>query len=63
VSAGKALFLLNNEGNLIVLSPGAAKFEPVTKYTVATSPTWAHPVFVGNRVLIKDETMLASLAF
>jgi hypothetical protein len=62
---GKALLLLTNDANLIVL-PGntagsAAKgYAPVAQYTVATSPTWAHPVVVGRQILIKDETTLTS---
>ena len=63
LNAGKVLFLLTNDANLIVLKATATKFEPVTKYTVATSPTWAHPIFLGDRILVKDETTLASLAF
>jgi outer membrane protein assembly factor BamB len=65
---GEALLLLTNDANLIVL-PGnatgyAAKgYAPVAQYTVATSPTWAHPVVVGRRILVKDETSLISLAF
>ncbi len=63
VNAGKVILLLTNEAKLIVIKPGGTRFEPVTQYTVATSPTWAHPVFLGNRILVKDETTLASLAF
>jgi outer membrane protein assembly factor BamB len=63
LNVGKAILLLTDEAKLIVIKPGAAKFEPVMQYTVATSPTWAHPVFLGNRILVKDETTLASLAF
>ena len=44
--------------------PATAKdFAPVAEYTVAESPTWAHPVVIGNRILIKDETTLRSLTF
>jgi hypothetical protein len=34
-------------------------FEPLRKYSVADSPTWAHPVLVGHGILIKDATNLA----
>lgn len=63
LNAGKVLLFLTNDANLYVIKPGAQKFEPVAQYTVATSPTWAHPVFLGNRILVKDETTLASLSF
>ena len=58
---GKALLLLSNDANLIVLSVNAKEYAPVTQYTVADSQTWAHPVVIGNRILIKDETALRSL--
>jgi outer membrane protein assembly factor BamB len=58
--AGKVLLLLTNEANLIVQPVTAGGFAPVAQYTVARSPTWAHPVFFGNRILVKDETTLTS---
>ncbi len=63
LNAGKVLLFLNNDANLFVIKPGAAQYEILAQYTVATSPTWAHPVFMGNRILVKDETTLASLSF
>jgi outer membrane protein assembly factor BamB len=63
---GKGLLLLTNDANLIVLpantTGSAAKgCMPLAQYTVATSPTWAHPVFLGRQLLVKDEQTLASL--
>lgn len=62
---GKALLLLTNDANLIVLSGNATgsaakAYAPVAQYTVATSPTWAHPVLLGRQLLIKDEQTLTS---
>ncbi|HEY6231820.1 MAG TPA: PQQ-binding-like beta-propeller repeat protein [Pyrinomonadaceae bacterium] len=63
INAGGSVFLgLTNEANLIVLPVNAKEFAPTVQYTVASSPTWAHPVVNGNRILIKDETTLRSLA-
>jgi outer membrane protein assembly factor BamB len=59
---GKALLFLTNEANLIVQPASAKTYSPVVQYTVATSPTWAHPLVIGRRILIKDETSLRSLA-
>ncbi|MCA1633345.1 MAG: PQQ-like beta-propeller repeat protein [Acidobacteria bacterium] len=57
------LLLLTNDATLFVLPASAKEYAPVAQYTVANSPTWAHPVVVsGTRLLIKDETTLASLA-
>jgi hypothetical protein len=55
--------MLTNEAKLMVLPASAKNFAPVAEYTVAESPTWAHPLVIGNRILIKDETTLRSLAF
>lgn len=60
---GKFLLLLINDANLVVLPAGAKEYLPVTQYTVASSPTWAHPVVMGRRILIKDQDSLTSLAF
>ena len=38
-----------------------AALEAVTQVEVATSPTWAHPVLLGNRLLVKDEQTVALL--
>jgi outer membrane protein assembly factor BamB len=59
----KVLLMLTNEAKLMVLPASAKNFAPVAEYTVAESPTWAHPLVIGNRILIKDETTLRSLAF
>ncbi len=62
LNAGGSVFLaLTNEANLIVLPVNAKEYAPTVQYTVANSPTWAHPVVSGNRILIKDETTLRSL--
>ncbi|MET0621552.1 MAG: PQQ-binding-like beta-propeller repeat protein [Pyrinomonadaceae bacterium] len=56
------LLLLTNDAVLYVLPAGAATFAPSAQYTVATSQTWAHPVFLGDQLLVKDETTLAALS-
>ena len=33
-------------------------FEPIARYTVAESATWAQPLISGNRVFIKDVSSL-----
>jgi len=58
---GKTLMLLTNEANLVVLPVDAKAYEPVVQYNVANSPTWAHPLVMGNRVFIKDQTTLRAL--
>ncbi len=60
---GKVLLMLTNDAKLIVLPATAKEFAPIAQYSVAESPTWAHPLVIGNRILIKDETSLRSLTF
>jgi len=59
VSAGKLLFLLKDDAELIVARPNPASFDVIRRYTVAESPTWAHPVIDGSRIFVKDaETLM-----
>jgi outer membrane protein assembly factor BamB len=61
LNAGKVLLLLTNEAKLIVLASDAKEYKPLAEYSVANSQTWAHPLVIGNRILVKDETTLTSL--
>jgi outer membrane protein assembly factor BamB len=60
--ADKAILFLTNDAKLIVQAADGKTYLPVAEYTVASSPTWAHPLIIGKRILIKDETTLISLA-
>ena len=62
VNLGGTLVALTNDAVLYVLPAGASSFAPSAQYTIATSQTWAHPVVLGDRLLVKDETTLASLS-
>ncbi len=59
VKAGDILFLLNDDAELIVARASREAFDPVTRYTVADSPTWAQPVISGRRVFVKDRSSVA----
>ena len=59
VDAGPVLLALTTDSELIVIRKNPKAFEVVRKYTVAESPTWAHPVPLGSDILIKDATTLA----
>jgi outer membrane protein assembly factor BamB len=58
----KVILFLTNDAKLIVQAADGKTYSPVAEYTVASSPTWAHPLVIGKRILIKDETSLVSLA-
>jgi len=56
--AGDVLFSLESDGELVVARTSPTAFEPIRRYTVATSETWAQPAISGNRVFVKDVTSL-----
>jgi hypothetical protein len=57
--AGNTLFSLTDGADLLVSNVSSKGPSLVKRYDVAESSTWAHPVVVGNRILIKDEKTLA----
>lgn len=59
VSAGEFWFALKDDGELVVQPWKARTFEPLRRYPVGTSATWAQPVVAGSRVFIKDLATLA----
>lgn len=59
VKAGTVLFMLNDDGELIVARASRTAFEPIRRYMVAETATWAQPTVTGNRVFVKDLSSLA----
>ena len=59
VKAGNLLFLLNADAQLIVARASRSGFEPLARYAVADSATWAQPAISGNRIFVKDVTSLS----
>lgn len=59
IARGNQVFVLTTDSELHVMSASAKGLQPLRKYTVADSPTWAHPVILGSRVLVKDRDSLA----
>jgi outer membrane protein assembly factor BamB len=58
VASGTLLFLLKTDAELVIARPNASSFDVLRRYTVAESPTWAHPLVDGNRVFVKDADSL-----
>jgi len=58
-SAGPNLLVLTTEGELIVAPRSPEKFEELRRYRVAESQTWAHPVVLGSRIVIRDADSVA----
>jgi len=59
VKAGDVLFMLNEDGQLIVARGNPAGLQPVRQYIVADNATWAQPAISGNRLFVKDVSTLA----
>ncbi len=59
VVVGDLIALLTEEAQLFLIDPDAEEFAPLRDYSVADSPTWAHPVFTNAGILIKDHSTLA----
>ena len=58
VKAGQLLFLLNDDAELIVARASRKAFDPIARYIVADSATWAQPVISGDRIFVKDVASL-----
>ena len=50
---------LADDAEMIVAKATGKGFEPLRRYTVAESATWAHPVVLRDGVILKDATTLA----
>jgi outer membrane protein assembly factor BamB len=59
IDGGSVLFFLTNDAELLVVRKSGKGLELLRKYSVADSPTWAHPVILNGGILIKDATTLA----
>jgi outer membrane protein assembly factor BamB len=58
VAAGGNLVFLTTEGQLIVSPIDPAKFDEQRKYPVADSATYAHPIVLRDRVIVRDQSAL-----
>jgi hypothetical protein len=45
---------LTTDGALRVAKKSGRGFEPLARYAVAESQTWAHPVILSKQILVKD---------
>lgn len=63
LTAGDLVFAMTTEGELVVMRANPNQFDAVKRYTVADSAVWAHPVLIGNGLVVKDVETLAYWAF
>ena len=58
VAAGNHLFILRSDAELQVIRTTGGEIRKVAQYTVADATTWATPVLLDSRILVKDATRL-----
>jgi outer membrane protein assembly factor BamB len=58
VATDAVILALTSGSDLIALRPSPEKFEVFARYQVADTPTWAHPVVLSRRLLVKDRASL-----
>ena len=63
VALGDRVAFLTDDARLVIVDSASDSYEPLVEYEVATTPTWAHPAFTSQGVLIKDLKMLALWSF
>jgi outer membrane protein assembly factor BamB len=59
LASSSTLYALIPDGQLTIAKPTATGLNEIRRYEVAESPTWAHPVVLGDGVLIKDLKTIA----
>src|SRR5262249_24093695 len=60
VNARGVLLFLTVDGRLIVVKTGGKGHEPLAEYRASDRQTWAYPVCLGDRILIRDDLALRS---
>ena len=58
VAAGDHLLFLTAESDLVVARLDPQAYREVRRYEVASTPTYAHPIVLRDRVLVRDATHL-----
>jgi outer membrane protein assembly factor BamB len=61
--SGELLFLLKDNAELIVARASGKGFEPLHRYTVADSATYANPLMMAKGIVVKDNSTLAYLSW
>jgi outer membrane protein assembly factor BamB len=56
IAAGKHLLFLTTDSEMIVAALDAGPYREVRRYNVASSSTYAHPVLLRDRVIVRDAT-------
>mgnify|MGYP002530149970 CR=1 FL=1 len=63
VRAGDTIFSLEDDAEFVIVRNSRTAFEPLERYAVASSATWAQPAISGNRLFVKDVSSLTLWTF
>jgi outer membrane protein assembly factor BamB len=58
VRAGNTIFSIQDDAQMVILDATRPEFDPVRRYEIATSETWAQPAISGDRLFVKDVSTL-----
>jgi outer membrane protein assembly factor BamB len=58
LTAGNVLFILEDDGELLIVRSSNTAFQQLRRYKVAETETWTQPVVSGNRIFVKDVSSL-----
>ena len=58
VRAGDTIFSLQDDAEMLVLNASRTGLDPIRRYEVASSATWAQPAISGNSFYVKDVSNL-----
>jgi len=61
IRSGGVILSLEDDAELVVIRNSRTAFEPLKRYEVAASATWAQPTLSGTRLFVKDVSTLALL--
>jgi outer membrane protein assembly factor BamB len=55
-AAGNHLLFLTNDSELLIAQIDPSSYKEVRRYTVASSPIWAQPILLRDKVIVRDAT-------
>ena len=58
IDVGSGLLALSNNSELVAFWSSSTEYSEITRFKVADTPTYAHPVASGDRIYVKDAEAL-----
>jgi outer membrane protein assembly factor BamB len=60
IATDKHLLFLTTESEFVVVALDGSAYKEQRRYTVASSPTYAHPILLRDRLIVRDATHVTS---